>query len=72
MGGFDGVLDGMASLAVWPGMVTIQSSATEPVQGRLCCYRFFEDLGKTQTEKWGEEETKIEKWVGKTKFQSRK
>ena len=38
-----------------------------PVKERLCCYRFFEELGKTQTDRWGEEETKIEKWVGKTK-----
>ena len=41
------------------------------VKGSLCCFRFFEELGKTQTEKWGEEETKIEKWVGKTKSRTR-
>jgi len=25
----------------------------EPVKERLCCYRFFEELGKTKIEKWG-------------------
>jgi len=29
--------------------------------------QIFEELGKTQTGKWGEEETKIEKWVRKKK-----
>ena len=26
---------------------------TEPVKERLCCYRFFEEQGKTETKKWG-------------------
>ena len=29
--------------------------------------QIFGEVGKTQAEKWGEEETKIEKWVSKTK-----
>ena len=38
---------------------------TEPVKERLCCYRFFEELGKTQRQRSGEEEeTKTENGLG--------